>query len=150
MDQDHFILVEYSGTTSGDLSAGGAIDTITINMSNIVTFKDQSNNVIAVQNIETGELASTISSPVVTGYTFSSWLNGLTAFTFTTPITTDLTLVASYTSNVVTPSTTTQTTTVTTPVLVDPLPDTGVGRNLGLGFISLGIALLIGAKKVRN
>ena len=64
-----------------------------------VTYDSNGGTVVTSQRVLENELATTPSNPTRSGYTFAGWrLNGRT-FDFSTPITSDITLVASWTRN---------------------------------------------------
>ena len=64
-----------------------------------VSFVSDSGDTIEPQTVESGKTATEPSKPTKTGYTFSAWYDGESAFDFSTPITKDTTLTAKWTAN---------------------------------------------------
>lgn len=90
-----------------------------------VTFNSNGGSVVASQRVEEGGTASRPTNPIRAGYIFNGWTMGGTAYNFTTPVTSDITLTAQWTANeppAPTPTPTTPTTpTTTTPPAPAPL-----------------------------
>lgn len=63
-----------------------------------VTFDANGGSEVSSQKIESGKTA-TLPNSTKTGYSFSGWYNGKTAFDFSTPITSNLTLRAKWTAH---------------------------------------------------
>lgn len=66
-----------------------------------VTFDTDGGNNVASQTVEEGKTAIKPSDPIKTGYTFIGWYYGNTKFDFTTTVSSNLTLTAKYTKDVV-------------------------------------------------
>ncbi len=62
-----------------------------------VIFKDHDDSTIDTITVYIGKAVAAISDPVRDGYAFTGWMFGGTLYDFTTPVTEDITLVASYT-----------------------------------------------------
>lgn len=66
-----------------------------------VTFDTDGGNQIASQTVESGKTATKPTNPIKEGYTFVGWYNGNTEFDFATTISSNITLTAKYTKDVV-------------------------------------------------
>lgn len=61
-----------------------------------VTFRSEDGGLLQVVEVNDGETVSSRSAPVKTGYDFAGWTLDGVVYDFTTPVKTDITLVASY------------------------------------------------------
>ena len=65
-----------------------------------VTFNSNGGTVVQAQTVESASVAAAPADPVRTGFTFKGWyLNGI-LYDFSTPVTADITLIASWSENV--------------------------------------------------
>ena len=64
-----------------------------------VTFNSDGGSSVESQRIEKGKTVLKPTNPIKEGYTFSNWYNGNSAFDFSTPINSDITLKASWSKN---------------------------------------------------
>ena len=87
-----------------------------------VTFNSNGGSPVAAQTVVDGDSASRPANPTRAGYTFNGWTMGGTAYNFTTPVTSDITLTAQWTANETPAPTPTPTTPTTTTTTTPPAP----------------------------
>jgi len=62
-----------------------------------VTFNADNGSTAVVVEVEEGELVAEPQNPIKNGYTFNAWYLGESVYAFSTPVTSDITLIAHYT-----------------------------------------------------
>jgi len=72
------------------------IDTLTGIAKVSVTFDSDGGSAVSSQLIKYNTVATEPTAPTKDGFTFAGWYNGETEFVFTTPITADITLTATW------------------------------------------------------
>ncbi len=70
-----------------------------------VTFNSDGGSEVATQSIDYGTVATEVTDPTKDGYTFDGWYQGDEEFSFSNPITSDITLMARWIANEDTPYT---------------------------------------------
>ncbi len=114
VDQNGKVTAVSAGTvvlvaTGNDSAATSASITITITAASVqtytVVFDSQGGTAIQPQSITAGAQATKPAEPTKTGYTFNGWLLNGAAYNFAAPVNANITLVASWTENQVTPAT---------------------------------------------
>lgn len=115
------VLTSWQGSYSMDYIHGVSVPATTYT----VSFDSAGGSEVGSQQVAENECATDPGSPTRDGYTFAGWLLNGEAYDFATPVTGNITLVASWTENATPQPTESETTNKTTKKTNGPLAQTG-------------------------